>query len=255
MSALAIFEQGGWSVRAIERDGEPLFHHADVCRALEHTNPTVAARMLDDDESVMIDMRDITAGQQALNKDFPSAPGNSVARFVTEPGMYSLIMSSRAPGAKAFQRWVLHTVLPAIRKTGTYGQPRELSRLELLELAIEAEEGRLAAIEAKEAAEEQLAIAAPKLDAYKAFMDADGLLDFGSTAKAIGWGRNTMMKELRKLGILQSNNLPYQRYVHHFDVVLSTYQDRDGQTHPTATTRVKPEGVAWLQQRLSAVSV
>ena len=40
--------------------------------------------------------------------------------FVSEAGLYDLIMQSRKPEAKAFKRWVTHEVLPSIRKTGSY---------------------------------------------------------------------------------------------------------------------------------------
>jgi len=43
--------------------------------------------------------------------------------IVSEPGLYSLIMKSRKPIAKPFQRWVTHEVLPSIRKTGEYKTP------------------------------------------------------------------------------------------------------------------------------------
>lgn len=39
---------------------------------------------------------------------------------VTEAGLYTLILRSRKPEAKAFKRWVTHEVLPAIRKDGGY---------------------------------------------------------------------------------------------------------------------------------------
>jgi prophage antirepressor-like protein len=42
---------------------------------------------------------------------------------VNEPGLYSLILGSRKPEAKAFKRWVTHEVLPAIRRTGSYSVP------------------------------------------------------------------------------------------------------------------------------------
>lgn len=40
--------------------------------------------------------------------------------FISEPGLYKLIALSRRPEAKAFDRWVRHEVLPAIRQTGGY---------------------------------------------------------------------------------------------------------------------------------------
>ena len=40
--------------------------------------------------------------------------------FITEPALYDLIFSSRKPTAKAFKKWVVTEVIPAIRKTGAY---------------------------------------------------------------------------------------------------------------------------------------
>lgn len=42
--------------------------------------------------------------------------------IISEAGLYSLILRSRKPEAKAFKRWITHEVLPSIRKTGGYGQ-------------------------------------------------------------------------------------------------------------------------------------
>ena len=39
---------------------------------------------------------------------------------INEPGLYSLILRSRKPEAKAFKRWITHEVIPTIRKTGGY---------------------------------------------------------------------------------------------------------------------------------------
>lgn len=119
-----VFPETGQQIRVIGNVDTPLFHHSDVCKILQHTNPSVAARMLDDDESVMIDVRDVSAAQTALNFDFPvPETGNATARFVTEPGLYTLIFQSKAEGARPFRRWVTHEVLPAIRRTGRYETP------------------------------------------------------------------------------------------------------------------------------------
>ena len=40
--------------------------------------------------------------------------------FISEPGFYSLVFSSKLPAAKKFQDWVFTTVLPSIRKYGQY---------------------------------------------------------------------------------------------------------------------------------------
>ena len=40
--------------------------------------------------------------------------------IISKSGLYSLILTSRKPEAKAFKRWVTGTVLPSIRKHGGY---------------------------------------------------------------------------------------------------------------------------------------
>jgi prophage antirepressor-like protein len=45
---------------------------------------------------------------------------NVKVNIVNESGLYSLILKSRKPEAKAFKKWVTSEVLPSIRKTGMY---------------------------------------------------------------------------------------------------------------------------------------
>jgi hypothetical protein len=58
--------------------------------------------------------------------------------FVTEAGLYSLVLGSRKPEAKTFKRWVTHEVLPTIRKTGSYGSPAMPSLEELVKALVPA---------------------------------------------------------------------------------------------------------------------
>lgn len=115
--------------------------------------------------------------------------------------------------------------------------PASLSRMDILRMAMEAEE--------------KLQIAAPKAEAYDKFMDADGLYSMEAAAKAIGYGRNVMFRELRRIGILQGNNLPYQRYMHHFEIKVGTRTTRSGETVPTYTTMVRPSGVQFIGNKLA----
>ena len=60
--------------------------------------------------------------------------------LINESGLYSLILSSKLPQAKAFKRWVTSEVLPQIRKTGGYiptkdAQGRQLSNEEIIHRA------------------------------------------------------------------------------------------------------------------------
>ncbi|MDL9938724.1 phage antirepressor KilAC domain-containing protein [Gordonia sp. ABSL1-1] len=97
---------------------------------------------------------------------------------------------------------------------------------------------------------------AHKVAAFDELMESDGTYTFNAAAKVLGWGRNVMMRELRRLGVLQGNNLPYQRFEHHFKVVPQTYTNRKtGQTVPTATTYVRPAGVEFLRKKLAQSSL
>lgn len=116
---------------------------------------------------------------------------------------------------------------------------------------------RLAADQAERAelAEAKVAELEPKAEFYDELMDADGTYSFLAVSKMLGWGRNIMMAELRKSGVLQKNNLPYQRYEHHFKVTPQTFINRKtGETVPTATTSVWPSGIEFIRKKLAQTS-
>jgi prophage antirepressor-like protein len=95
------------AVRVVDIDGEPWFVAADICTALELNNTSMAVAGLDDDERGVSSV-DTRGGPQS-------------ATVISESGLYSLVLRSRKPEAKQFKRWITHDVLPAIRKTGSYG--------------------------------------------------------------------------------------------------------------------------------------
>ena len=101
---LTIFKNKDFgSIRATNINGDPWFIAADVCKALDINNPTVAINRLDDDERSKLNL-----GRQGETN------------IVNEPGLYSLLLGSRKPEAKAFKRWITHDVIPSIRKHGAY---------------------------------------------------------------------------------------------------------------------------------------
>lgn len=126
---------------------------------------------------------------------------------------------------------------------------------ELIHRALEVSARRVVALtERAEVAEAKVIELVPKADFYDHLMDADGCFSMNATSKVLGWGRNIMMAELRRLGILQrGNNLPYQRYAHHFKVVPGTYEHPSGQTVPYATAFVLPSGIPFLRRKLAEV--
>lgn len=96
-------------IRVVEKDSEPWFVAVDVCDILDLSNPTIAVSRLDNDERAKFNL-----GRQGD------------ATIVNEPGLYTLILGSRKPEAKAFKRWITHDIIPSIRKYGAYMTPEKL---------------------------------------------------------------------------------------------------------------------------------
>lgn len=126
-------------------------------------------------------------------------------------------------------------------------QPAELSRREILTMALEAEER---ADEYKAQVEQD----APKVDAYESFMDSDGTYSVGNVAKMLGRSQNKLFTDLRNHGVLigkgAMRNTPYQQYMHHFTVKAYSYTRSDGNEGTSYTTRVQPSGVNFIRRKL-----
>lgn len=97
----------GAEVRTVMVEGEPYFVGKDVAQVLGYTNPQKAIRDHVDEED------------KTVNESF-TVNGTAIV-LINESGLYSLVLSSKLPTAKAFKRWVTSEVLPTIRKTGSYG--------------------------------------------------------------------------------------------------------------------------------------
>jgi prophage antirepressor-like protein len=97
----------GHDINIIEQEGKPLFAGMDACKMLD-LRSGMAFRRLANDEKTYVSRTDL--GMK---------PGKPLV-FLTEGGFNSLISRSDKAEAVEFQRWVNHTVLPAIRKDGGY---------------------------------------------------------------------------------------------------------------------------------------
>ena len=167
---LMLFENEAFGkVRTLNLNGEPWFVAVDVCSVLDLSNPTIAVSRLDEDERAKFNL-----GRQGD------------ATIVNEPGLYTLVLGSRKPEAKAFKRWITHEVIPAIRKHGVYITDEKLKLFaehpELLDALMKS----LYAAHAenlRHRAERQTLL--PKADYYDAFMDADGCTNLRTTAKEL----------------------------------------------------------------------
>lgn len=112
MGEIKLFEKEAFGkVRVVIHNGEPWFIAKDLCECLGLENISEALRGLDEDEKITLSNPDGN----------PRAGIPHQMNVVSESGLYSLVIRSRKPEAKAFKRWVTHEVLPSIRKTGQYG--------------------------------------------------------------------------------------------------------------------------------------
>lgn len=100
-----------------DENGDPWFVAKDVCNILEISNPSDALQSLYDDEKTNLG-----------NSYVWSEPGRRPL-IISEPGLYRLVMRSRKPEAKDFQRWVTHEVLPSIRKHGIYATETTIDQI------------------------------------------------------------------------------------------------------------------------------
>lgn len=99
-----------------DENGDPWFVAKDVCDILEISNNRDAISQLDSDEKNTVVISD-------------GIPGNPNKTIISEPGLYKLIMRSRKPEAREFQRWVTHEVLPTIRKHGLYATETTIDQI------------------------------------------------------------------------------------------------------------------------------
>lgn len=195
---LMIFENDAFGkVRTLNLNGEPWFVAVDVCSVLDLSNPTIAVSRLDEDERAKFNL-----GRQGD------------ATIVNEPGLYTLVLGSRKPEAKAFKRWITHEVIPAIRKHGVYITDEKLKLFaehpELLDALMKSLYA--AHVEnLRHRAERQTLL--PKADYYDAFMDADGCTNLRTTAKELNVPERWFARFLQQTGFLYrspaGNLMPY----------------------------------------------
>ena len=87
----------------------------------------------------------------------------------------------------------------------------------------------------------------PKGDVYDQVSNADNSLELNDAAKSIGIGRNKMMKRMRSMNILMSNNIPFQNYIDQGYFIVKITPITEGKivkNYPQ--TFVTGKGLTWL---------
>ena len=197
-TSIQLFEHEAYGqLRTITIDGEPWFVAKDVCDALELNRVQDSTRYLDDDEK----------GMCLVNT--PSGEQNMVT--ISEAGLYSLVLRSRKPEAKAFKRWVTHDVLPSIRKHGMYATPQTVEQMladpdtmiATLQ-ALKAERQKVVALT------EDNARMLPKSVAYDAMIDTDGTTTITQVSRYLNQ-MGTPMTARKLYGLLRADELVCKR--------------------------------------------
>lgn len=209
-----------------------------------------------------------TIPDEERGSELVRTPGGSQRVLVlTEAGFYRALGQRQAAritderqraAVERFQTWVYHEVLPAIRKTGSYAPaPRELSRLELIELARESELARLAA-------EQKVAELAPSAQAWDTLATADGDYDVARAAQILSndpeitIGRDRLFTYMSKIGWVYRGAgnrwCAYQTQIDAGRLMIlpgSHYHPRTGElVLDVPQVRVTVKGVGELHKRL-----
>lgn len=184
MNNLQIFNNPEFGpVRAVEHDGEPWFVGKDVAEALGYSNSRDALdRHVDNDDK-----------NSVVNPD--GKRGNPNMTIINESGLYSLILSSKLPGAKKFKRWVTAEVLPALRKNGGYINGQEnMTDAEIMAKALVVAQNTIAQRDKRIS---ELTVTAqimqPKADYFDELVDRNLLTNFRETAKQLGIRERTFI--------------------------------------------------------------
>lgn len=245
------FDFKGAPLRTLtDKAGEPWFVAKDVCDILELGNTTNALRALDEDEKT-----NFTNCNVAQN-------GGRAPLIISEPGLYKLIMRSRKPEAKEFQRWVTHEVLPQIRKTGGYIPTSEsdsdediMARAVLVaQKTIERKNQQL------QAKDTQIKMLEPKARFADAVAASDGTCLVGELAKMLRQngmdiGQNRLFRLLQADGYLgksgSNRNVPTQRAMDLglFRIKETTVTHADGHTTVSRTPKVTGKGQRYFIDR------
>ena len=260
-NALTVFTNPEFgSVRTVELDGEPWLVGKDVAEALGYTNPRKA---LDDH----VDAEDKMQGDGVTIRD--SIGRDQHPTIINESGLYSLVLSSKLPGAKRFRRWVTSEVLPSIRRHGAYMTPDAVQQaladpdfLYRLVTGLRDEHAaRLAAEADCQALAEENEAARPKARFADAVADSDRCILVGDLAKllkqnGLDIGAKRLFARLRAEGYLirrdgADYNMPTQKAMELglFRVKETSIVHADGRVTVSKTPKVTGKGQVYFVNR------
>lgn len=231
-------------LRAIQDEsGEPWFIAMDVCAALGIATNHVKDG-LDSDEVTNLPITEIGPKH-----------GGKYPLIVSESGFYKLVLKSRKPEAKAFQRWVTHEVLPSIRKKGGYiAAASDETPEQIMARAVLLAQDTIARQKA------QIEELKPKALFADAVAASDGTCLVGELAKmmrqnGVQIGQNRLFEKLRQDGYLgktgSNYNVPTQRAMEMglFRIKETSITHSDGHITVQRTAKVTGKGQQYFINR------
>ena len=241
------------SVRTMtDEHGEPWFVGKDVAEILGYSDSYGALKKHVDDEDK----------QNCQNDSFETPRGMTV---INESGLYSLILSSKLPGAKEFKRWVTAEVLPSIRKNGAYINGQEnMSAEQLIAKALVAAQKIIDDKERQiKQKDEHIKIMEPKARFADAVSASDTSILVGEFAKILRQngmdiGQNRLFDWLRKQGYLctrgSMRNAPTQKSMDLglFEVKERTITEPNGAVRTVRTTKITGKGQQYFINKFLA---
>lgn len=252
MNELKVFNNSDFGeIRTLNIDGEPWFVGKDVAKILGYSNASKAVSVHVDNDDKQFQMFDISPSQ---NGNVPI--GQSKTAIINESGLYSLILSSKLPTAKKFKHWITSEVLPTLRKVGSYSLEQKPDSYTIDDPIARAKRW----IEEKEeylALENKIKEDKPLVDFANKILSSDSSISMNDMAKLVAKngikiGRNRLFRLLRGKGILDSRNVPYQRYIEvqpWFETTEFTYY-ANGKNNISITTKVTPKGQVGIVKML-----
>lgn len=204
---IRIFENEKFGrVRTVIVNGEPWFAAKDVAEILGYTETAKAVRTHVDEDDKGVSRMDTPGGKQNVT-------------VINESGLYSLILSSKMPRAKEFKRWVTAEILPTLRRTGGYVGNVDMFVDNYLSFCEESvKELFKLQFRCIDQLNERIRHDKPLVEFADQVSDTKNLIDMNAMAKLaraerIPIGRNRLYAVLRGMGILMTDNLPYQKYI------------------------------------------
>ena len=247
MNEVQIFKSEQFEIRTAGTADNPMFCLADVCQAIGIANPRNVKNRLDEDDVHLVDTIDNLGRTQQVT-------------FVTESGLYDVIIRSDSEQAKPFRKWVTSEVLPSIRKHGMYATEATVesmlndpeNAILMLQAYQRERKERLAAQQQVEKLEAQAIEDKPKIIYADAVKGSTSSCLIGELAKMIAQngypiGEKRLFQWLRDNHYLCSYgerfNQPYQQYIEQglFTMKQNVFSV-DGEMRTRNTTKVTGKG-------------